>query len=78
MYHIQTTIFEDHLEQDWRSVDEYGLDLVGVLANFGGFPHHGSNISMISVFMYRADMEDIFDCTNGLDKVLLDCQVELK
>jgi hypothetical protein len=65
----------DHLDQDRNTIDEYGLDLIRVLSKFDA-----SAISR-GDFQDEGDLEpvveDIFNRADGLDKVLVDCWMEL-
>ena len=73
MHHLRTAIPEDHLEQDRRSVHEYGFDLVGVLSNFSCFLEGSGDVSGGMVVGHVLGTKDIFNRPDGLDEVLLDC-----
>ena len=78
MHHIRTAILVEHLEHDRCTILEYGLDLIGILISFSCFMEGGSDVSGGSEFGGGPDAEDIFNRADGLDKVLLDCRIELE
>jgi len=73
MDHLRTTILEDHLEQDRRGVHEYGLDLVGVPSELSCFLKGSGDVSRGIVVGHVPSTEDIFNRTDSLDEILLDC-----
>jgi len=78
MYHIRTAILVEHLEHYRCAILEYGLDLIGVPVSFSRFLEGGSDVSGGSEVGGGTDAEDIFNCADGLDEVLLDCRMELE
>ena len=77
MQHIRATILEDHLVQNRRGIREHGLDLIGVLSDFSCFLENSSDISGGTAVGGGSSTDDIFNRADGLDKVLLDCWMEL-
>lgn len=73
VHHLRITIFEDHLVQDRCGVDEYGLDLIGVVPKLSCSLEGSGEVSGGRVFGLGSDGEDIFNRADGLDKVHLDC-----
>jgi len=73
MDHLRITILEDHLEQGRRGVHEHGLDLVGVLSELSCFLEGSGDVSRGIVVGHVPGTEDIFNCADSLDEVLLDC-----
>ena len=71
--HLRATILKEHLEQDRPTISEHGLDPIRVLANLSRFLHGGGDISGGTVVGCGIDTKNIFNRTDGLDKVLLDC-----